>query len=79
MPKLRTEPVSVASVSGSSPLKYDSGVKYDDPEAYYDLWYPASGSPFGQGERPKARADLTPKGLNINQECVKIGKTKGKR
>ena len=49
-PKLNVEPTASTEVSGE-PLYYDSGVLYDDPEAYYDRWYPVSN--LSQGESPK--------------------------
>ena len=52
-PGISLQPTTATSVSGT-PLLYDSGVKYDDPDAYYDRWYPASD--LSQGEIPNLSA-----------------------
>lgn len=62
---------SATSTSGE-PLLYDSGVLYDDSEAYYDLYYPASSSPFDQGEIPNISVSSEKVGLGASQEDVKI-------
>ena len=54
MPKLKVEPVKATSVGTARPLCYDSGIKYDDPKAYYDKWYPYDD--VGQGDIPKVVA-----------------------
>jgi hypothetical protein len=52
-PQLKVTETSATTVSGV-PLLYDSGIKYDDPYAYYDRWYDSAGN-LSQGEKPVIR------------------------
>ncbi len=68
-PKIDVSRVSSDSTSGS-PLRYDSGVKYDDSDAYYDRWYPASS--LSQGEIPKTKAVVEDVETDIENVVPKI-------
>lgn len=70
-PSLDVTRTSATSTSGT-PLLYDSGILYDDPEAYYDLYYPASSSPFDQGEIPTISASAEKVGSDSSGEDIKI-------
>jgi hypothetical protein len=59
--------VSVTTVTGI-PLLYDCGILYDDSEAYYDTWYPASSSPFAQGEIPVINLDDNIPRINLKED-----------
>ena len=70
MPKLKVEPIKATSVGTARPLCYDSGIKYDDPKAYYDKWYPYDD--VGQGDVPKAFVGDEPKRARTGIESVII-------
>ena len=75
MPKLKVEPIKATTVSTADVLRYDSGVLYDDPDAYYDLMYPYD-SDTSQGEIPKVFVGDEPKKAKVGIESVIIKETR---
>ena len=56
-----------SSSTGGEPLYYDSGIKYDDPNAYYDRWYDVSGN-LVQGEMPAVTVEKTSPKIDIIEQ-----------
>jgi len=72
-PSLSITRIKSTSTSGI-PLLYDSGVKYDDPYAFYDRWYSSDGV-LAQGEIPTASASKEDIGSDSKKEEVLISRT----
>ena len=70
-PRVKVAEVKATSVSSSVPLLYDSGVLYDDADAYYDLWYPYDAD-MTQGEIPQTKVSSESKRATIKKDNVII-------
>jgi len=67
---------NVSSVSGT-PLLFDSGVKFDDPKAFFDRWYPGD-VVSNQNEIPRVSASAEKISASSDKESVLISSSKEK-